>query len=489
MSTTPSVGVPAPRTIENDYEVVIIGAGVAGAAAAYHLSLLPNLGPNSVCVYECGDVGRGDSKGKPLLPHAQITNDDLQDVKTEEGDVAGSGVFTFARSSGTAVWEDASDATIKMIVNVFPCSADTYISHFGQDGARSYLRLAHKGLELEKHLANTVMEDASVSLTCEGSLYVCLHEDIVAFEREYSILHSLGAKDIELWDEEKTQATAGNGFARGIYFPHDAAIDSSNYSIGLLRYAVASGKVILHSNSSLVIGVDTITSPHTCALTRFKNGNKVYSNMAVLSTGGLFMDPHLCGILTPMWSYLVSIPEPPLPTQTDAKTDSKTDSKKSPFFRLQSPNSMNFFSWQFTHDWCLTKGNLRMSGEDHYSALKPPKSKERCQRMVDWTVGKLPYLQENAHNYRERYGVYSETPDCSPLVGTAHPNSRICYLLGCNAWGQAVLSFASSLIPALLGYTTMNSEDAEDFKVMNIRRFIFLDAVMEGTESTVAIEP
>ena len=30
----------------------------------------------------------------------------------------------------------------------------------------------------------------------------------------------------------------------------------------------------------------------------------------------------------------------------------------------------------------------------------------------------------------QQYGIYSETPDKIPLVGTTRPDSHICYLLG-----------------------------------------------------------
>jgi len=444
----------------SSYEVVIVGAGVAGAAAAYHLSLVSKLASGSVCILEAGVVGRGVADGLPLVSHAQITPDDLVDVQK--------GVFTYAQSSGTAVFDNPTSAAIKMIVNVFPCSAGTYISNFGEEGARSYLRLAHKGLELEKALASVVLEDPSSQLTCEGSLYVCLEEDTDAFRSEFQLLQHLGAKGIELWEKTRTQSAAGHGFSLGIYFPDDAVIDSSSYAAGLIRSAVASGKVILMDESCPVASVATKgDAANRFAITMLKNGDTITSAWVVLATGGLFMDPNLAGILTPCWSYLVAIPEP---AQADMPDEG---------FRLKYPNSLNFFSWGFTHDWCLTKGNLRCSGEDHFSAFKPPKSKERCERLAKWTVDKLPYLKSSENDYESRYGVYSETPDHSPIIGTTNPNSRVCYLLGCNAWGQAVLSFASSLVPALLGMAEMEKEDAEDFKVLNIRRFALLKSVLE----------
>ena len=101
---------------------------------------------------------------------------------------------------------------------------------------------------------------------------------------------------------------------------------------------------------------------------------------------------------------------------------------------------------------------------------------ERCQALAQWALEKYPYLEANLDF---RYGVYSETPDRCAIVGTPHPDSRICYLLGCNASGQAPLSFAASLVPGLLGYRRLTEDQTDLFKVLNIRRFALLPCVME----------
>eukprot|EP00041_Stephanoeca_diplocostata_P011370 m.187712 g.187712 ORF g.187712 m.187712 type:complete len:459 (+) comp18507_c0_seq2:123-1499(+) len=448
------MAVPLPARCD----VVVVGAGVSGASAVFHLSRCPG-GPRDVCLLDSGIVGRGSTHGKPLVPHAQVEKSDRSDLGTPHKD----NVFTFAKSSGTAVFDNPSQSVVKMIVNVFPCSAQEFIAHHGRDGARSYLRLAYLGLCREQTLATQVLQNPSSQMTQLGSLYVCLEEDVVAFADEFHLLQSLGAQGIELWEKSKVQATAGPSFALGIFFPHDAIIDSSAYAQGLVYAAVETGRVRLFDECSPVTSVDTVGNT---VQTTLRDSTVITSEHAVVATGGLLMDRHLGGILKPCWSYLVSIPEP----------------QKQPMnqrdFRLQSPNSVNFFTWKFTHDWCLTNGHLRCSGEDHFSALKPPRALQRCAALTAWTIEQLPYLQPSASTYASRYGIYSETPDHCPLVGTAHPNSRVCYLVGCNAWGQASMSFSASLVPALLGYAHMTSEEAELFKVLNIRRFALLEAVL-----------
>ena len=451
-------------------EYLVVGAGVAGSAAAYHLGIS---GATGVTVLEVGSVGLGDGKGVPLVPHAVLREGDRDSMMTQGTDSNGapSWIFRDAKCSGTAVFNSPTNA-IKMIVSIFPCSSDSFVANHGEDGARNYLRLAKEGVELEKEIARKVLDDPETQLTCKGSLYVCLEADVVEFEKEYHNFVRFGSVpgvDIELWEKKKTQNYAGVDFHLGIFFPRDAAIDSTSYCRGLLKHAVATGRVTVKENASPVVKVDTIDGK---AVTTLQDGTTITSKYVVLATGGLFTETNLAGILTPCYSYLTSMP---IPTGSPSKGETKRQA-----FRLEYPATANFFSWGFTHDWCLTKGHLRCSGEDHFSALKAPRAIERCQSMATWTGERYPYLAPSAKPgaYEARYGVYSETPDHMPLVGIPHPDSRVCYLLGCNAWGQASLSFASSLVPSLLGLREFTPSQKDSLKILDIKRFALLPCVL-----------
>jgi len=64
--------------------------------------------------------------------------------------------------------------------------------------------------------------------------------------------------------------------------------------------------------------------------------------------------------------------------------------------------------------------------------------------------------------------------------GRTSDASKVCYLLGCNAWGQAVLSYTATLVPGLLGYTPMTEEQSDLFELVSVRRFALLPSVLEG---------
>jgi glycine/D-amino acid oxidase-like deaminating enzyme len=144
---------------------------------------------------------------------------------------------------------------------------------------------------------------------------------------------------------------------------------------------------------------------------------------------------------------------------------------------MKHANSPNFFTWGYSHDWCMTGGFFRLSGEDGFSALKPPRASEKISNLVKWTRAKFPHLEHGIEHMTSSYGVLSSTPDHVPIVGTPTPTSRVAYLLGCNASGQASLSYGASLMPAILGYKAFTAEQKDLFLLLDIRRFALLPTV------------
>ena len=59
---------------------------------------------------------------------------------------------------------------------------------------------------------------------------------------------------------------------------------------------------------------------------------------------------------------------------------------------MYSKNSPNYFTFEFSHDWCTSDDQVRISGEDHFSALKDPKLDERCKNLADWVFEKYPFI-------------------------------------------------------------------------------------------------
>jgi glycine/D-amino acid oxidase-like deaminating enzyme len=403
-------------------EVVIVGAGVAGLSAAYHLM---KAGVSNVVIIEAG-------------PHA------------------GEGIAP--RHSGSATMADAP--TIKMMVQLYASSSEEFIHHHGKEGAQRYLNLTAEGLALQKEISRQVIDQQEPieELIRElGSYYVAYETDKEEFRKEYDCLKSLGCDHLEWLEKEELQAVAGcsTDFDCAIFFPTDAVIDSSAYAKGLLRAVEEKGGYHFMSNTKVTQVIEQDDDDD--ALVELDSGARIRCQHVVMATGGLFPVPRLNGLIKPCYSYLVHVPVP-ISTTTTAICE----------------HSPNFFTWGFTHDWCFANGKVRVSGEDHYSAYKAPLCKERCANLTKWTLDRYGADQldkAGSDSLVQQYGVYSETPDHVPLIGHVTSKSKVCYLLGCNAWGQTVLSYSSSLVPGLLGYNELDEGHRDSLKLLSIRRF------------------
>ena len=429
---------------DTDYDVVIVGAGVAGCSAAYHLMEQTRQGDEALRLLV---VDAGQAPGEGLAPQTR---------------------------SGTATMEVAP--CVKMMVQLFAGSCDDFVRHHGKEGAKRYLDATREGLVLQKGIAKKVWideQERGERIKELGSYYVGSTErDEIELKREFEILSSLMTEEdaIEWCDANRLSSVEGmsSDFTCGIYFPKDAVIDSSMYAKVVMEYLVKKGKDRTNFlPNTTVRSIDAQANGDTVYL-RLENcdGNRsITTRKVVVATGALRrfqgQNDRLNGLMKPCYSYLVHVP-------TTAGPEAKEDDYCSP----------NFFTWGYTHDWCFTKkGKVRISGEDHFSAYKSPKVEERCERLSRWTLDRYNcghlYTDEEISAFPKQYGLYSETVDMVPMIGTLTEENEqnICYLLGCNAWGQTILSYCASLVPGLLGYQELTESQRDVLQLVSIRRF------------------
>jgi len=426
---------------KNDlYEVIIIGGGTTGAAATYHLS---QAGIRDVLCLEMGTPGRGRSaasnvpRDTPLIPGEETSYE--------------------AGNSGSAVFEggEKGPRTIKMIVTLPPyLKLEDFAEHCGWDGVKTYLDLAIRGRDLQLELASRLLPMPAAQVKQHGSLMVSGPEGVDNLKNEFHLLQKLHC-DCEWWDQDRVVSAHGAAanFTAGIWFANDARIDSVSYAQALLDAASAKGSFTLRTNCPAMVGINEDKRDHPVEI-HLANGEVLNCKKAVIATGGFFIDKNLAGLLIPRYSYLAALPH----------------RNSQMMGGMASPESANFFTHGFSHDWCVADSFVRISGEDHYSALKSPRASERCGRLASWAWEHYPYLASGVP-FPSKYGVYSETADHLPIVGTPTETSRICYLVGCNAWGQASLSAAAAMAPALLGYREPTEKEKSVAKLFSIRRF------------------
>lgn len=433
---------------EKEYDVIIVGAGVAGCSAAYHLTKQQCQGKDARLRILVVDAGSAPGEG--LAPHTR---------------------------SGTATMEVAP--CVKMMVQLFAGKYDDFVRHHGKEGAKRYLNATREGLVLQKRISGKIWdtdEERGKRLKELGSYYVGSTErDEIELKREFEILSSIMNDDdgIEWCDADRLSLVEGisSDFRSGIYFPRDAIIDSSMYAKTLMEHVVkeSEGNTEFWPNTTVrSIGSESGGEP-TCIQIDGRERRTITAKNVVVATGAIcpFQRQHerLNGLMKPCYSYLVHVPT------SAVIAHAHDDDYCSP----------NFYTWGYTHDWCYTRGKIRVSGEDHFSAYKSPRVEERCKRLSRWTLDRYDcgnlYTDEEISLFPRQYGLYSETVDMVPIVGTLlmehehHEERNICYLLGCNAWGQTILSYCASLVPGLLGYKELTKSQRDVLNLVSIRRF------------------
>jgi len=421
------------------HEVIVIGAGTTGAAAAHHLV---GAGAKDVLCLEMGAPGRGRAPrgfvphGTPRLPGEEAAYE--------------------PENSGSAVFEGGpkGPSTIKMMVTLPPyLMLDGFAQHHGWDGVKTYLELAARGRDIQLQLASKLLPEPDGQVKQLGSLMVCEADRVERLRAEYDELQRLGCP-CEWWGKDRVVAAHGDAarFVAGIWFAQDARIDSSTYARQLLASAAKSGALALRENCARMVSAETVSAD--LVEVRLADGEILHAKSVIVATGAMHIDAQLAGMLTPRYSYLAALPH------------------RSPGAAggMAAPDSPNFFTFGFSHDWCVDDNFVRISGEDHFSALKSPRAQERCGRLASWVWDKYPYMESVSH-YPTKYGTYSETADFMPLVGTTTDASRVCYMVGCNAWGQSSLSAAAAMAPALLGYRDFTKDEERAARLFSIRRF------------------
>ena len=193
--------VPGSMSLPTHAECVVVGAGVAGAAAAMHLAAHGA----DVLVLEAGEVGCGIMGARELPAHASTRDGDEREVH-------------YSATSGSAVLP-APVSCVKMAIRLYACSTKEYVRQHGAAGARAYLRAAAKGIEYIKRLGPAVLPSPETQLRALGSLYVADQDGAEGLEEEYRLLRALGVDDIELWDQAQVEAQHGRaaGFVRGAF--------------------------------------------------------------------------------------------------------------------------------------------------------------------------------------------------------------------------------------------------------------------------------
>jgi glycine/D-amino acid oxidase-like deaminating enzyme len=349
------------------------------------------------------------------------------------------------------------------------------------------------GIRVQKDLAKHLVPAVRLLMEEEGTLTLASPVELADLRDDYELLVAAGCVDIEWWDARRVAQQHGlgehHGFVAGIFFPHDARIDGLTYAQRLVEESVRHNPraSVIDYSPSVVDVVDG--AEHATVV--FADGTHIFAKHVVLATNGLFVPRPLAGLLVPCWTYFVALPHPVDPLTGRAVVEPAA--AVAPQLCMGGYSSPNFVTQGIGADWCVTQGMCRVSGEDRFSALKPPRAFARCHALAAWTLQRYPYmakllgaaspapediLPEHLAG-RFVYGVYAETPDYLPIVGPLTADSRVFYMVGCNAVGQAPFSFAASVVPGMLGLAPLSPKKQELAGVMAAARFSPLASTSE----------
>ena len=192
--------------MQHRYDVVVVGGGTTGAAAAYHLS---KAGVNNMLCLEMGRPGEGRTQPEQVPDETPL-------VASDES------VYV-PNFSGSRVFEGGPNGprTIKMIVTLPPYEMlDGFADLFGWDGVKTYLDLAQHGLKLQVDLANQYLPDPQQQIKQDGSLMVCEADQASRLKQEFEFLQKLDCP-CEWWYEEQVIEVQGSAasYVAGIWFP------------------------------------------------------------------------------------------------------------------------------------------------------------------------------------------------------------------------------------------------------------------------------
>ncbi len=368
-------------------DIAIIGAGLAGASAAYHLA---NLGLD-IIIYEAGKPGRG--------------NDHM---------ISGTLGPNFPDHS-------------KMVLTWPEPTVKDIIRKCGEQAAIDYFNMSSKGVELQKEIANSFNKNLIREL---GTFIVEDKNEWNFLKQDIELYKKLGFKCEEKSKKDINKHFQTERFVGGFYFLKDAIINQQAYINNLTNHK----KIYVNSNSY----VQKLEEKDDKILIHVQDQEKPeIADYVILATNGFNKLAHLNG-LEPYWALIACFKDP----------------------GINTPNFFNLTNEYY--DFTRQDNILQIGGVDTPADnFREPKDYEILRKkLLNWSYETFPYL-EGKNPDCEHFGVYARTSDGFPIVGKDPEKNRIIHVVGCNSVGQSTLTYAASLIPAILNLADFKTKDDE----------------------------
>ncbi len=243
-----------------DIKVAIIGGGLSGLSASYHLA---NKGITEQILIEAGKIGRG-------------TDDMISGTNS---------VLTPSHS--------------KMITLTYASDYETFAEKNGEESAKKYLNLSSSGCEMQKLIAKKLNPSIVREL---GSIVVGKGQEFDALKRDQKNYAKIGYNMNYLSKEDISDIYKinKNSFDGGFLIKQDAAINIFEY-LNLLSKDVSKKGVIIAENTK-VAGIKEYED--RVEIETDKN-ERITAENAVIATNGFYKDENLEGLLERWWTFAV----------------------------------------------------------------------------------------------------------------------------------------------------------------------------------------
>lgn len=375
----------------NDIPVVIVGGGFAGVSTAYHLA---RLGIDSLII-EAGEIAKGDDK----FP------------------------------AGTTSPKEPNFS--KWITHAFDSNHDEFTRIHSSTGARTFLELTDRGTELIRKL----IKDNNPEIIRElGSLVIA--EDLEQWarlkeEHQNYLNLGFGIEHEELpINKVNRKLGLGTSFSGGLYVPTGAIIDQRAYIKMLLRL---SGQYVTPCERTRVVSLEEISEGvrvTTEVAGKTTEDNIVTADNVVIATNGFYEDENLRGLLYPKFTFMRC-------------------------YESKGENTPGCWTFGEKYFYFTRQDNVLIVGgiDEPISAKNDFRIDETkfMQEIQNWAAQKFTDAKPK-NLVATHFGIYTRTKDELPIVGKFNPESRISYIVGCNAIGHTTYNIAAELMPALLGY-------------------------------------
>jgi glycine/D-amino acid oxidase-like deaminating enzyme len=331
----------------------------------------------------------------------------------------------------------------KWITHAFDSNYEEFSKMHGNEGAKTFLELTSVGTEIIR----TIIKFYQPEIIREfGSLVIAEDEkqwQNLQLEHEHYKKLGFGFDYKRLSKAEvNKELDVETSFVGALSIPSGAMINQKE-CIKLLvrlssRYSTLGEYTKVVNIEENSVGVKLTTN----------SGEKITADQVVIATNGFYQDKNLQALLEPRFTFIRG-------------------------YEDKGKNTSGCWTFGEKYFYFTRQDNILLVGGLDIS-VNPDSS---------FKIDETPHMQ-TLQEYANRnfqaakirnlvcthFGVYSKTRDELPIVGKFNDESRISYILGCNAIGHTTYNVASDLMPGILGYRDLNPQQKKFANFLSPKR-------------------